>query len=107
MVPRFDPSELPELARGWGYEPSAGETGELLAVAEAILSTLDLLDGQEPDLPAPVAAVREAGERPSAAEDPLNAWRWKCQIAGAPDGLLAGKTVSSQNLIVARRKEFR
>ena len=33
MVPRIDPSELPELARGWGFEPSADEAGELLAVA--------------------------------------------------------------------------
>ena len=67
MVPRIDPSELPELARGWGFEPSADEAGELLAVAEAVFSTLDLLDEQEPELPAPVEAVREAGERPSRA----------------------------------------
>ena len=79
MVPRIDPSELPELARGWGFEPSAEEAGELLAVAEAIFSVLDMLDGQEPDLPAPVEAVREPGERPSADEDPLNAIVRRCR----------------------------
>jgi hypothetical protein len=46
MVPRIDPSELPALARGWGFEPSAEEAVELLAVAEAVFSTLDLLDDQ-------------------------------------------------------------
>jgi amidase len=37
---------------------------------------------------------REPGYRPSAAEDPLNAWTWKCEIEGAPEGILTGKTVS-------------
>lgn len=39
-------------------------------------------------------AARAPGHRPTAAEDPLNAWTWKCRIEGAADGLLAGKTVS-------------
>ena len=100
MVPRFDPSELPELARGWGYEPSAGEAGELLAVAEAIFSTLDLLDGQEPDLPAPVAAVREAGERPSAAEDPLNAIVLSCRVrAEGCEGILSGQRLAMKDSV--------
>ena len=70
MVPRIDPSDLPELARGWGFDPSPDEAGELLAVAEAVFCVLDALDGQEPELPAPVEAVREPGERPSAEQDP-------------------------------------
>jgi len=39
-------------------------------------------------------ATRAPGYRPSAQEDPLNAWVWKCQIEGSGEGLLAGKTVS-------------
>lgn len=39
-------------------------------------------------------AAREPGYRPSAEEDPLNAWMWKCRIEGAAEGLLAGKAVS-------------
>jgi amidase len=38
--------------------------------------------------------AREPGYRPSATEDPYNAWLWKCRIEGAADGVLAGKTVS-------------
>jgi amidase len=43
--------------------------------------------------------AREPGYRPSAQEDPLNAWLWKCSIAGASEGVLAGKTVSFKDHI--------
>jgi amidase len=39
-------------------------------------------------------AERGPGRRPTATEDPYNAWLWKCQIGGADSGLLAGKSVS-------------
>jgi amidase len=39
-------------------------------------------------------AKRAPGYRPSAVEDPFNAWMWKCSIEGSGKGLLAGKTVS-------------
>ncbi len=48
----------------------------------------------EEDKPPMLSPSREPGYRPSAAEDPLNAWTWKCRIEGAPEGILAGKTVS-------------
>jgi amidase len=100
MVPRIDPADLLELAGGWGFEPSADEAGELLAVAEAIFATLDLLDRQEPDLPAPVAALREAGERPSAQEDPLNAIVRRCRVrAEGCEGILSGRRVAMKDSI--------
>ena len=46
-----------------------------------------------------ISAAREPGYRPSPEEDPLNSWMWKCRIEGAPDGLLAGKTVSYKDHI--------
>lgn len=46
----------------------------------------------EPTLP--VKYARTPGYRPAAAENPLNAWFWKCSIKGAASGLLAGKTVA-------------
>ncbi len=49
--------------------------------------------------PPMVSPAREPGSRPTAAEDPLNAWTWKCHIEGAPAGLLAGKTVSYKDHI--------
>jgi amidase len=53
---------------------------------------------EEPKPPM-VSAARQPGYRPTPEEDPLNAWMWKCRIAGAPDGLLAGKTVSYKDHI--------
>jgi amidase len=100
MVPRIDPADLPALARGFGFEPSAGEAAELLAVAEAIFATLDLLDGQEPDLPEPVEAVREPGERPSRDDDPLNAIVRRCRVrAEGCEGLLSGKRVAMKDSV--------
>jgi amidase len=49
--------------------------------------------------PAMVSATRKPGYRPRPEEDPLNAWMWKCRIEGAPEGLLAGKTVSYKDHI--------
>jgi amidase len=49
--------------------------------------------------PPMVAAARQPGYQPRPDEDPLNAWMWKCRIAGAADGLLAGKTVSYKDHI--------
>ena len=53
---------------------------------------------EEPGPPM-VAATRQPGYQPRPDEDPLNAWMWKCRIAGAADGLLAGKTVSYKDHI--------
>src|SRR3989442_1479050 len=53
---------------------------------------------EEPGPPM-VAAARQPGYQPQRDEDPLNAWMWKCHIAGAADGLLAGKTVSYKDHI--------
>ncbi len=100
MVPRIDPSDLPELARGWGFEPTGDEAGELLAVAEAVFSVLDGLEGQTPELPANVEAVREPGERPSAEDDPLNAIVRRCRVrAEGCEGILSGQRVAMKDSV--------
>lgn len=55
-----------------------------------------------PDPRLPVKYPREAGYRPPAAENPLNAWYWKSPIKGAASGKLAGKrVVVKDNICVA------
>jgi amidase len=49
--------------------------------------------------PPMVSAARTPGYRPTADEDRLNAWTWKCRIEGAAAGLLKGKTVSFKDHI--------
>src|SRR2546427_5051506 len=53
----------------------------------------------EEPTPPMVSPARTPGYRPGPDEDPLNAWMWKCQIAGEGDGVLAGKTVSFKDHI--------
>jgi len=51
--------------------------------------------------PHDASAGRDRGHRPDPAEDPLNAWQWRCTIPGA-EGLLSGKSVSfKDNIAVA------
>jgi amidase len=100
MVPRIDHAGLTELARGWGFDPSAEEAEELLAIGEAIFGVLDGLEAQEPELPAPVEAVREPGRRPSAEEDPLNAIVRLCRVrADGCEGILSGKRVALKDSV--------
>src|SRR5712691_4229324 len=53
----------------------------------------------EEPTPPMCSAARKPGRKPGPTDDPLNAWMWKCMIAGAADGLLAGKTVSYKDHI--------
>jgi amidase len=88
----------------------AKELGIHLSPEEAVLyrrfltEQLDQLDAfvqarvEEPR-PLMVSVARKPGQRPSAEEDRLNAWTWKCRIEGAADGVLKGKTVSVKDHI--------
>jgi amidase len=53
----------------------------------------------EEDRPPLVSPAREPGGRPNAADDPLNAWTWRCHIEGAAGGVLADRTVSYKDHI--------
>lgn len=93
--------DLTRIARDLGFNLS-GQDAEsfrrLLAPSIAALNRLDVLP--EPTLP--VKYPRDGGWRPTADENPLNAWYWRCEIKGAPQGLLAGKTFAiKDNVCVA------
>src|SRR5206468_10105814 len=46
--------------------------------------------------------TRTPGWRPDPSDNPHNAWYWRCEIAGSPDGPLAGKRVAiKDNVCVA------
>jgi len=55
-----------------------------------------------PDHLPPVTYPRTIGYRPEGNENPLNAWYYKSEIKGAPDGLLVGKTAAlKDNVLLA------
>jgi amidase len=98
-VPNVD--EVVAVARELGINLPLDEA---VKYREYLIEQMEQLDAfvqarvEEPKPPM-VSAARKPGYRPSAEEDPLNAWVWKCHIEGAANGLLAGKTVSFKDHI--------
>lgn len=96
-----DVDQVRETAGHLGLTLSADEAA---LYAEAVAQQLALLDEfvmeRLPESSPPAAfPTRSPGYRPSAAEDPCNAWMWKCRVEGATEGLLAGKSVSLKDHI--------
>jgi amidase len=96
-----DEEEVVAAAQSLGIRLRAGEVvlfqkelAEQLAALEEFVQARIAEDKPVLSFPA-----REPGYRPSAAEDPLRAWLWKCEIRGADDGFLVGKTVGFKDHI--------
>jgi amidase len=84
------------VARALGIHLGADEA---VLYRKYLLEQMETLDAfvqarLEETAPPMCAAARQPGHRPSREDDPLNAWMWKCQIAGAAEGPLAGKTTT-------------
>ncbi|HEY7540762.1 MAG TPA: amidase family protein [Methylomirabilota bacterium] len=96
-----DVDEVVGVARELGIHLSPEEAVLYRKHLMEQLSQLDAFVQARIEEPRPpmVSAARTPGRRPSAEEDPFNAWMWKCRIDGAPDGLLKGKTVSFKDHI--------
>lgn len=94
-------AQVLELGREFGMtltEADAASFRGLMAGSMASYARLDEL--AEPKLP--VKYPRLPGYRPSAEENPYNAWYWKTDIAGANGGVLAGARVAvKDNICVA------
>ncbi|XP_078377396.1 amidase-like isoform X2 [Oculina patagonica] len=91
---------VPSLCRLSGIAKGLGldiEADELTAYREAISSTLaDTYQRlyELPDPKLPVKYPRTPGYRPAQDDNPYNAWYWRCDIKGASNGKLYGKTVA-------------
>jgi amidase len=100
VIPRIQPDELHELARSWGFSVEDAEAEHLLAVAEAVFQSFDLLDSQERSSVAPVDAIRDPGRPPEAASDPLNAIVRLCGVrAEGHEGVLSGTRVAVKDAV--------
>ncbi len=85
-----------EVAESFGFSLSPDEAALYRAQIVQQLSAFDSFLHERIDEGAPDSSfsVRNPGYRPTAEEDPYNVWMWKTRIEGAPEGILAGKTVS-------------
>src|SRR5215471_2768853 len=93
--------ELQRIAGSYGLDLNREDLASFRGLMDGVLESYRRLDQfAEPTLP--VKYPREPGWRPTAAENELNAWYWKCSIKGAPSGSLTGKKVAiKDNVCVA------
>jgi len=87
-----------EAAETFGIGVSSRDAEAFAEVMAGIAASLTKLENYpEPKLP--VKYPRTPGYRPTAGEDPLNAWYRKTNIEGAPTGRLKGKRVALKDTI--------
>jgi len=91
--------QLREIAATFGVSLSNEDTDFFAEVLGPLFDATDAaLTG--PDALPEVTYPRSPGRRPTAEENPLNAWYYKTDIKGAPEGKLAGKTVALKDTVL-------
>ena len=98
--PRIE--ELREIAESFQLSLTDEDLASFRGLILPLLASYEEVERMpEPPL-LPVKYPRTVGWRPSPEENPYNAWYWRCEIQGAPDGPLAGKRVAiKDNVCVA------
>ncbi len=86
-------AQMKSITEDFGMHLSDERIREFMGLMEASIKHYDTLDQMPDNLP-PVVYPRTSGYRPTADENPYNAWYVKTDIKGAPRGALAGKTVA-------------
>lgn len=100
-VTRPTKQQLLEIAEGFGMSLSETELSDFHRLMQATIDAYDAVDEMPDNLPL-VKYPRTSGYRPGPDENKYNAWYWKCEIKGAPDGKLAGRTIAiKDNICVA------
>ena len=93
--------DLARVARALRLDLSASDLESFRQLLQPLVLAYARLDQLEE--PAPVVKYpRDDGWRPAPEQNPLNGWYWRCEIRGAADGLLKGKTFAiKDNVAVA------
>ena len=93
--------ELERIAKSYNLALSRDDLTSFRNLMDGVLASYRRLDQfAEPTLA--VKYPREAGFRPPASDNRLNAWYWRCSIKGATSGPLAGKKIAiKDNVCVA------
>ena len=93
--------QMSDIVESLGMTMTKERVGEFISLMDGNFAAYDLVDQMPDEIPV-VKYPRTPGYRPSAEENPLNAWYVKTDIQGAPKGKLKGKTVAvKDNVCVA------
>src|SRR3990172_3765804 len=94
-IPRPSKNDLQRYATTGHFTLPDAELDEFAELVNGLLESIERVEPvEEPRFRLhDVRYPREPGWRPSAEENPYNAWITRCRVEGAADGLLAGKTV--------------
>ncbi|HKN37545.1 MAG TPA: amidase, partial [Acidimicrobiia bacterium] len=85
---------LRDIASSFGLNLSDDDLTSFRGLILPLLESYRIVERMaEPPL-LPVKYPRSPGWRPAPEENPLNAWYWRCEINGADEGPLTGKTVA-------------
>ena len=87
-----------DIAEDLGFELSAEEANTYCDFVRGEIRTSRRLDEMVEFRP-PVRYPRTVGWRPEPGDNPFNGWYWRCEIDGAPEGPLKGKTVGVKDAI--------
>ena len=91
-------SQMRTMAERFGMHLSDAELDEYREVMEPYIQAYDRIDAAPGHLPE-VRYPRAPGYRPSPAENPLNAWYYRTEVRGAPDGPLRGKQIALKDTV--------
>ena len=85
--------QLREIADSFGMALSDEDLGTFGGLMAGFLAACGEAERLAPPDPLAPRYPRTAGWRPDPSDNPYNAWYWRCDIAGAADGPLAGQRV--------------
>ena len=87
------PAQLEDVATKVGLSLSKADVDSFLALLKPLIDNYQVVDQMPDELPV-VKYPRTPGYRPEGAENKYNAWYYKSEVKGAPNGKLKGKRVA-------------
>src|SRR2546423_2538577 len=91
--------QLQEIAESFGLVLTDDDLGSFSGLIAPLLEAYAGIEQMVEPAPLAPKYPRTAGWRPDPSDNPYNAWYWRCEIAGAPDGPLSGQRVAIKDSV--------
>ena len=93
--------QMTDIVESLGMTMSKERVGEFISLMDGSFAAYDIVDQMPDEIPV-VKYPRTPGYRPSAEENPLNAWYVKTDIQGAPERQAQGEDGRHQGQCLCR-----